>query len=105
MSLHYYKNLGQMFLRYIYSKLQQKFQNLNLKKGYERGKVLMCGDALGDMEAAQKNGVFYYPILVKKERESWQEFMDVGFEKLLSGEYAGEYQAAKRKQFLKNLGE
>lgn len=76
-----------------------------LKKGYERGKVLMCGDALGDMEAAQKNGVFYYPILVKKERESWQEFMDVGFEKLLSGEYAGEYQAAKRKQFLKNLGE
>ncbi len=76
-----------------------------LKYGYERNKVLMCGDALGDMQAAEKNGVYYYPILVKRERESWQEFMDEGFERLVNGTYAGEYQSAKRKQFLKNLGE
>ena len=76
-----------------------------LKKGYDMGKVVMCGDALGDMQAAEKNGVYYYPILVKHEKESWQEFMDVGFEKLIDGSYAGPYQSAKRKQFLKNLGE
>lgn len=76
-----------------------------LKHGYERNKVLMCGDALGDMQAAEKNGVYYYPILVKHEREGWQEFMDEGFERLLNGTYSGEYQATKRKQFLKNLGE
>lgn len=76
-----------------------------LKKGYERSKVLMCGDALGDMQAAEKNGVYYYPILVKNEKASWQELMDVGLQRLLSGTYAGEYQSAKRKQFLKNLGE
>lgn len=76
-----------------------------LKKGYDRNKVLMCGDALGDMQAAEKNGVYYYPILVKSEKASWQEFMDEGFGRLLDGSYAGEYQSAKRKQFLKNLGE
>lgn len=76
-----------------------------LKHGYDRNKVIMCGDALGDMQAAEKNGIYYYPILVKNEKQSWQEFMDVGFNKLLEGSYAGEYQVAKRKQFLKNLGE
>jgi len=76
-----------------------------LKKGYDRSKVLMCGDALGDMQAAEKNGVYYYPILVKHERESWQELMDEGLERLMKGSYAGEYQSGKRKQFLKNLGE
>lgn len=76
-----------------------------LKHGYERNKVLMCGDALGDMQAAEKNGVYYYPILVKNEKASWQEFMSEGFARLLDGTYAGEYQSAKRKQFLKNLGE
>ena len=76
-----------------------------LKKGYDNCKVVMCGDALGDMQAAEKNGVYYYPILVKHEKESWQEFMEVGFENLVNGSYAGPYQANKRRQFLKNLGE
>lgn len=76
-----------------------------LKKGYDNCKVVMCGDALGDMQAAEKNGVYYYPILVKHEKESWLEFMEVGFENLVNGSYAGPYQANKRRQFLKNLGE
>ncbi len=76
-----------------------------MKFGYDREKIIMCGDALGDLQAAEKNGVFYYPILVKNERASWQEFMDEGFDRLVNGEYAGEYQAQKRAQFLKNLGE
>lgn len=76
-----------------------------MKFGYDREKIIMCGDALGDLEAAEKNGVFYYPILVKNEKLSWQEFIDNGFDRLVNGEYAGEYQAQKRTQFLKNLGE
>lgn len=35
-----------------------------LKAGYARDHVLMCGDAPGDLDAAKKNEVFYYPILV-----------------------------------------
>ncbi|MBQ7868464.1 MAG: HAD family hydrolase [Clostridia bacterium] len=75
-----------------------------LKKGYACSNVVMCGDAPGDLQAAEKNGVFYYPILVKHEKESWQEFISEGFERLVSQQYAGEYAALKRKQFLFNLG-
>lgn len=75
-----------------------------LKAGYEKNHVLMCGDAPGDLDAAKKNGVFYYPILVKKEKESWEEFMEEGFSHLKDGTYEGEYQEKKIGEFLKNLG-
>lgn len=75
-----------------------------LKKGYAPDHVLMCGDAPGDLDAAKKNGVFYYPILVRHEKESWAEFAAEGFKNLLSLSYAGAYQEKKIHQFLKNLG-
>ena len=74
-----------------------------LKKGYDRDKVIMCGDAPGDMEAAERNGIFYYPIKVNLEKESWMEFIDIGFNKLLDGCYFGEYQSLKKDEFIKNL--
>lgn len=75
-----------------------------LKFGYALDHVLMVGDAPGDMDAAEKNGVLYYPILVNREGESWAELKDVGLAKLRDGEYAGPYQADKRRAFLANLG-
>lgn len=75
-----------------------------LKKGYALDHVLMCGDAPGDLKAAQENVVFYYPILVRNEKESWAEFIAEGFDRLLSNSYAGEYQEKKIHAFLKNLG-
>lgn len=75
-----------------------------LKKGYDPHKVLMCGDAPGDMKAAEVNGVFYFPILVRKEKESWEEFIAEGFDRLLNGCYGGDYQERKQKQFVENLG-
>ena len=76
-----------------------------LKKGYDKTKTLMCGDALGDMQAAEKNGVYYYPILVRKEKESWEEFISTACDRLICGGYGGEYQTQKKTEFLKNLGE
>ena len=76
-----------------------------LKKGYDPAKVLMCGDAPGDLAAAEKNGVYYYPILVRREKESWEEFISTGFEKLLDGTYGGAYQQEKTQAFIKNLSE
>ena len=75
-----------------------------LKKGYSPEKVLMCGDAPGDLQAAEKNGVYYYPILVRQEKQSWEEFIQVAFDKLLGEEYGGEYQRQKITEFKKNLG-
>ncbi|MBO5109787.1 MAG: HAD hydrolase-like protein [Clostridia bacterium] len=73
--------------------------------GYDPTGVLMCGDAPGDMAAAEKNGVFFYPILVRTEGESWDEFIREGCDRLISGQFGGEYQALKKEQFLRNLGE
>lgn len=75
-----------------------------LKKGYAPDHVLMCGDAPGDQDAAKKNGVFYFPILVKHEKESWAEFTEEGLQHLTDGTYGGEYQEKKIRQFLSNLG-
>ena len=46
----------------------------------------MVGDAPGDREAARKNEVLFYPILVKGEEASWREF-PWAVRRLLAGEY------------------
>ena len=74
-----------------------------LKFGYDPKKVVMVGDAPGDCDAAEKNGVHYYPILVNHEKESWDEAIAVAFGKLQFGDYA-DYGAEKKKAFLENLG-
>ena len=74
-----------------------------LKKGYDTEKVFMAGDALGDYEAAEKNHVFYYPILVRHEKESWSEFRDQAVDKLVDGTYGGAYQQQKIDAFMENL--
>ena len=74
-----------------------------LKFGYDLDKVVMVGDAPGDCDAAEKNNVHYYPILVNHEKESWDEAIAVAFGKLQSGEYAA-YGAEMKQKFLQNLG-
>ena len=74
-----------------------------MKFGYDPDKVVMVGDAPGDCDAAEKNGVHYYPILVNHEKESWDEAIAVAFGKLQSGEYAA-YGAEMKQKFLQNLG-
>ena len=44
-------------------------------KGYAPDHILMVGDAPGDKAAAEKNGVWFYPILVRHEAESWAELV------------------------------
>lgn len=74
-----------------------------LEKGYDRSRVLMVGDAPGDRDAAAVNGVLYYPILVKKEGESWRMLFEEAFSRFLEGTYAGAYQEEQIKRFEENL--
>lgn len=76
-----------------------------LKKGYEPDHVLVCGDAMGDYNAAQKNGVLFYPIIVKKEKESWSEFISTAFDNFISGTFKGTYQEEKINSFLEIMDE
>ena len=75
-----------------------------LRFGYEKDKVLMIGDAPGDCDAAEKNGVYYYPILVNHEKASWDEAVSTAYGKLQTGCYAP-YGAEKKQAFLQNLSE
>lgn len=73
-----------------------------VEKGYDS--ILMCGDAPGDAEAAQKNGVLYYPILVRHEKESWLRFIEEGLGRFLENRFAGDYQQQLLDEFNANLG-
>lgn len=74
-----------------------------IEKGYDRDSILMVGDALGDYNAAQLNEVLYYPILVKKENESWVRFKDEIIYKFISKTYKDKYQEDIIAEFKENL--
>lgn len=73
-----------------------------MKLGYRPDRALMVGDAPGDQKAAQKNGVLFYPILVRKEAESWRVFPEI-VQAFVQGQY-GTLSEKFQQQFLENLG-
>lgn len=73
------------------------------KKGYPAGNVLMVGDAPGDLEAAEGNGVLFYPVLAGGEGESWQRLGGEGMALFLRGAYQGAYEEAQKSAFYRNL--
>ncbi|HWB83658.1 MAG TPA: HAD hydrolase-like protein [Bryobacteraceae bacterium] len=72
---------------------------------YEKSKVIMMGDAPGDMKAARANGVLFYPINPGAEDGSWECFFKEGAEKFHRGEYTSEYEAGLIAEFDKLLPE
>lgn len=73
-----------------------------LGKGYVPDHVVMVGDAPGDKTAAEKNGVWFYPILVRHEAESWRELASEGLERFRQDDFAP-YAETKGQQFEQNL--
>ena len=73
-----------------------------LDDGYGVSDVLMVGDAPGDLGAARENSVFFYPILVRHEVESWSELREKGLFRFLLDDYE-EYGKEKVLNFEKNL--
>jgi len=72
---------------------------------YAPDRILMIGDAPGDMRAARANDALFYPINPGHEEESWQRFYEEGVHKFLAGEYKGEYEAELTAEFEKLLPE
>ena len=73
-----------------------------LRQGYDPARVLMVGDAPGDLAAAEKNGVWFYPILVRREAESWARFPEA-LNALTTGR-CPETAPVWREEFRRNLG-
>lgn len=74
------------------------------KQGYAPDHILMVGDAPGDQIAAAENGVYFYPIMVRHEPESWTELTEKAIPLFVSGGYTA-YGENKEKEFRQNLGE
>ncbi len=74
-----------------------------LEAGYEKDHVLMIGDAPADQQAAEKNGVLFYPILARDEEISWEELLEEALPRFLSLTYRGEYQEKLNQAFWDNL--
>ena len=73
------------------------------ENGYEENKILMVGDSPGDLEAAKDNNVLFFPILFDKEKEYWEEIINIAMEKFLTGNYKGDYENNLIKKFNENL--
>lgn len=65
---------------------------LAAKNKYPDNKILMIGDAPGDMKAARSNNVLFYPVNPGHEESSWERFHNEALDKFFDGTYEGEYE-------------
>lgn len=70
--------------------------------GYDKKHVLMIGDAPGDMSAAEANGVFFFPVLAGREKESWAQLGDI-IKKFTSTGLNEQLQKELKEKFIKHL--
>ena len=73
------------------------------QKGYARDRLLLCGDAPGDLQAAISGDSLFYPILVGMEAESWAEFRREALPRFYAGTFDGAYQEELIRRFKENL--
>ncbi|MDR2346460.1 MAG: HAD hydrolase-like protein [Planctomycetaceae bacterium] len=66
---------------------------------FAENKVLMIGDAPGDLKAAQAVNALFFPINPGAEEESWKQLYNEGIDKFFSDNYAGEYQVSLIEKF------
>ena len=72
---------------------------LAAKGKYDPDKILMVGDAPGDMRAAKANDALFFPINPGHEEKSWQRMHDEAFDKFVAGGYVGAYEAKLIEEF------
>jgi phosphoglycolate phosphatase-like HAD superfamily hydrolase len=70
---------------------------------YDANKILMIGDAKGDLDAAKVNGILFFPVIPGREDKSWDTFNNVSLERFLNDTYSGKFEDGLIKEFLKAL--
>jgi phosphoglycolate phosphatase-like HAD superfamily hydrolase len=79
--------------------------SLAAKNKYPDDRILMIGDAPGDLKAAKMNGVLFFPINPGNEAKSWQRFYDEGADRFFKGEFQGNYEKMLIEEFNQYLPE
>lgn len=75
------------------------------KGKYPDKRILLIGDAFGDMNAAINNGILFFPVIPGREDKSWERFLNEGLDRFLNGNYAGAYENTLIEEFRKSLPE
>ena len=70
------------------------------KGKYPDNKILMIGDAPGDMRAAKKNGVLFFPVNPGHEDDSWERLSNEALDRFFAGSYEGRYENRLIEEFL-----
>ena len=78
-----------------------KAEHLGLaaKGRYPSTRILMIGDAPGDLKAARANGALFFPVNPGHEDASWQLFFEEACARFLAETYAGDYEARLIQKF------
>lgn len=66
--------------------------------GFDPSHIFMLGDSPGDLDAALANKVYFYPILVGKEKFSWDRMRNETLPKITAGQYD-----SMQKQFIQEF--
>ncbi len=72
---------------------------------YDASKILMIGDAPGDLKAAKDNNALYFPIIPGQEEKSWERLFKEGLDRFFAGTYAGKYEDNLIEEFFVHLPE
>lgn len=59
---------------------------------YDKSRILMIGDAPGDMKAARANGALFFPINPGAEEKSWEMFLNEAAGQFREGRYTADYE-------------
>lgn len=72
---------------------------LATKDKYKPGRILMIGDAPGDLKAARDAKALFFPIDPGRENASWECFAKEAYRRFLEGTYGGGYEKGKIEEF------
>ncbi|MCD6406057.1 MAG: HAD family hydrolase [Planctomycetes bacterium] len=72
---------------------------LAAKGKYPSERILMVGDAPGDLRAARANDALFFPVKPGYEDESWEFFFNEALGVFKAGKYAGDYEARLIEEF------
>lgn len=74
-----------------------------ITNGADPSRIMMVGDSPGDLDAAQQNDVWFYPIIVGNEKRSWEHLSERLLDTLLDDKFTNDVQEDHIRAFWSNL--